>query len=835
MNKHKTYILVLAFVFIAAAGISLIAFFRDDLDFQAESSPTKIQVASRRKANLTAIEKANCLPTTAPLVINSIGLPDEAGPYDENNAPAPWIELYNKSDRPISLKGYRVQSGYPGKYRSIQKPAIYSDSDVTTYTEPHHCFLPPITIVAHSSLFLFADGKCWLPQELPLTLRENKDWQLGHDYQRTSTGFCLFTTNTGASITMSGTVLADGLYTLWLRGYAEEKSAHLSCQIDDNPPASFILKPQKGYDLIPLGKPIHLAVGEHTVRLVSQGGKTIFSGLFFNHSETPTTSFHLNFSLLPEGDTIAIYPPHGLPLDYVTYPAIRPGQTYLRRDGQFELTTNKPGNLPVTPQPEFSLESGFITTPTNILITCPTTASGTTISVTFDGTMPQETKNKLITTPPTCGWSPPPWQGGESKFYNQLTITNTCLISARAFAPGHWPSRTVTKVYWAEPPPQIPVLWVVVDPGDLYSSDRGILKNRQARGHFSDRPASAHLLFPDGRIKECPVELRLQGRISRATIPNFFNRSFRLICQPSATPNNFGTVFNEPGPTNLTKIIARANNVIYHPFGLEAIRRLGFIAPRYRHCLLQINNTPFGISFLLDDPTDPEYIQQTFGHTDNLDMLQRHSLGRAKFHGSWKEYRLFWEAIDLNILTNLTPAFVAQELDLDYFTRWVIALYYLGLNDNDQGWLVLDKSKSNPRWEFINWDFDDVLYAFRNDKPDELIDIAGCRGKVFYSLMKDKKYRQYFRKKLQEMLSHELPNKEMLSYLEKVRREVLSYAAWECAGIQNQNPQISYLQRLRPQDVEGEYAKQIATIERYLDAASNILWKTIGTAEETEH
>ncbi len=193
-----------------------------------------------------------------------------------------------------------------------------------------------------------------------------------------------------------------------------------------------------------------------------------------------------------------------------------------------------------TDAPGFSPPRGFYDT--NFTLTLASETVGATIYFTTNGTEPSATNGTAYTTP--------------------LSITNTMVIRAAAFAPGLLPSDSHTHTFLftrdiirqadAVPPPGWPANWgantvdygmdpnVVNDPrysdtiegdlramptlsvvmnlNDLFDPARGIYANPGSDGIDWERPTSLELIYPDGHNGfQSPAGIRIRGGFSRDT------------------------------------------------------------------------------------------------------------------------------------------------------------------------------------------------------------------------------------------------------------------------------------------------------------------------------
>ena len=763
-----------------------------------------IQKVKRKAFSLAAIQKGNLLPISAPIVINSIGLANTAGPYDEIGQPVPWVELYNQSSRPFPLSGYYL--GDPTK-------------------KSNNFALPDLVIPPKKSLLLLTDGQATIEPAEYLPVLHYSGWRGVKDWFGSAKAFSLHATNNPALnqkkvpyFVMPKEIAKEADYLLWLR-YKTDQQGHivLQCRVDDLPPQRITLKPRKEYTIASLpnthspSKSWHLAAGKHSFCIELISGDVDISDVALLATDTPLaeTYIHTDIKLSKKGGTIAVFTPKGMPLDYVHYPKLTEGQSYSRTPagkGSFTLTNAIPARLSsAPPQPLFT--SSFVSNP--LTIRPPSSAPGKTIHVSFDGTIPTKVSPKLRA---------------------EITITNNLVLRWRSLAITNAPpSKTGTSVFWFGERPKIPILWLVTDPANLFDQQAGILANVLHRGRNSERPCHATLLFPDGRIQESDLNIRIQGRALRT-----YNchRAFRFICHAYHDNATWpGQMFSTPGPSNLSTFIARPYTIFY-PFGIEITRAIGLISPRYEVCLLYMNNQPFGLYILMDDESDPEYLRQKFGHLD-FDVIKHKGVGDPVLMGKIHSHKDTWEKYAALPPEQITTNVVAGFIDLKELIHWTIAVQYLTLGDNDQGWLAFDKHQH--QWKFLVWDLDGATHFFNQGLTNNFIPVEGFRGYIHSALMRDQGYaRQYF-EEFQRLLDHELQPNIWQAFLAQHKNMVMPYLHYEATSFTNQGLQPDDMSQITVSNVLQKHLGYYAEVERYITVNHTNMYRLLEKEKDAVH
>ncbi len=752
--------------------------------FQWRAGRSPVRKVMRQRTSLSATFQANLLPAVAPVVINEIGLAHAQGPTDMSGNPADWVELYNNSDHPIRLKGCTLTDtpARPRKYR-----------------------LPDILLPARSPLLLWADGQNRLVSSMAFTLHKEGAWRQIKAQADNLSGTAWYSSNNPAraAAPLEGYLRiyqdpAD--FCLWLRARNPgRQAALLEYQVDRCPPAHLTLEHTPDYQTVKLENPDDpagnwpMAVAMHTITLAARQGELLLASVVATRSNAvfglKDPSLHTNFRLNNQGELVALYSPQGMALDYVNYPAMPRGQSYQRQpDGanQFVVAPPTPDGYAQVLPPRLSSGSAYLDGP--IALAAQAADPRDTIRYTLDSALPTEL-------------SP--------VFPASLVITQRCVVRARAFRPDALPSVPATRMFWMGPRPRMPALWLVVDERNLYSPQWGMMRNIYASGVMSERACHAALFYPDGQIQETPGGLRLQGRSSRARMPIRF---FRFTCRARyGRPHWPGAIFPGAGPSNEVSFAIRANTLFNHPLGLDMMEAAGLPGPRYRHCLLYMNQEPYGVYYLLENVEREEYLQYQYGHT-NLCMIKQRASSDPLIHGDMDEYNRTWGAWAMAANEQILAAEVAQAIDLEHFTRWIATAQYLDYGDNDQSYFVFDRTRPAPAWSYINWDLDGAFYYYWVGTTNPLTNargIFGVRRRVFRALLQDPGYRAFYIDLFQRLLNHPFRPAAWQAWIDAREAEFMPHVDFEYQGMLSQNRHASKsLKRLVMNIPDAQYVRR---------------------------
>jgi len=258
---------------------------------------------------------------------------------------------------------------------------------------------------------------------------------------------------------------------------------------------------------------------------------------------------------------------------------------------------------------------------------------------------------------------------------------------------------------------RIPILSVVVDDHDLYDPETGIFENNKKKGREWERPCfisyfeNGKLLFASG------AGIRVHGEKKE--------KGFRLYFRDIYGFDQFkpGILFDnksEPLKHIVVHDDTRGKFHFNNPLAYDVSEKIGCIVPHTKPVKVYLNGSVHGkISYSMTEHLSKEYLISHFGH-DNFVFVR--SKGRKRLPIEYKNMHEWAHDKD----TRMTMEEVKQHVNLDNLSRWHISQLFCSNTDAYQGLTLLDKSKSDSKWFWINWDMD---HSFRNKYETELKNI----------------------------------------------------------------------------------------------------------------
>jgi hypothetical protein len=333
---------------------------------------------------------------------------------------------------------------------------------------------------------------------------------------------------------------------------------------------------------------------------------------------------------------------------------------------------------------------------------------------------------------------------------------------------------------------KIPILSVVIDRHDLYDQFTGIFKNYFKKGRSWERPCyisyyqGGKLLFATG------AGVRVHGGKSRS----HKLKSIRLYFRDIYGSDQFkpGILFDR-GSEPLKHLVVRKTVEGYsfvNPLAFDISREIGSIAPQAKPVKLYLNGSLYGHgTFELIEHLSREYVMSHYGH-DNFIFYR--IKGRKNVPDEYRELMRWARRGNAKI----TMEEAQKRINIDNFSRWWISHLFCANSDPYQGVALLDKSKVDPRWFWINWDMD---HSFRNVYERDIQNLWEQK-KIIYELMfkkrkvtkrdpravifrrllnEDPEYRNYFQQLLTQVLNHRLNQNYLKSVVDFYEKTAISF------------------------------------------------------------
>ncbi|HOW70926.1 MAG TPA: lamin tail domain-containing protein [Phycisphaerae bacterium] len=451
---------------------------------------------------------------------------------------------------------------------------------------------------------------------------------------------------------------------------------------------------------------------------------------------------------------------------------------------------------------KFDINRGFYDTPVAVQITTET--PGATIRYTTDGSPVSETTGTVYAGP--------------------VAIGTTTTLRAAAFKADHLPTNTDTHTYlfpsaviqqpalpagfpdhWGNDPslpvagasdtwvpadyqmdPRVvtdsrysgelmaaltalPSMSLVMPTSDWFDPRVGIYSNKLDEGLAWERPVSAELIYPDGRVgfqADCGV--RIQGGTSTAnyspTLWKCMKQSMRLLFKDNYGPPKLRFPLYADSRVqefNTLVLDAHMNNSWVHSSDSSQRRRgdyardawmanmqtaMGTVGPHNIFVHLYINGLYWGVYELHEKPDEDFGADYFGGSPEDYDVLKHQYY--TIVNGDNTAYRAMMTLADSGLADSARYETLQQQyLDLDWFIDYMLLNFYAGNSDwAHQNWYVCRSRQPGGLFRYLSWDAehvieDSVSYVGKMDADD-----SGALGPthLHQRLMANAEYRLRF-------------------------------------------------------------------------------------------
>ncbi len=692
-----------------------------------------------------AYRNANAVSEGA-IRINEVMADARTGIYDEDRELSDWIELYNTTDRPISLEGFALsdKENDPLKWRFPKDAVIPSRGYYLVFCSGKNRLLAAekishtnFRISAERETIILSDSRGRLidrasidnlPMDASFGRDESGGWKVFYTatpgMPNNSAGAAQTDRNmraaneTGVYISEVMSSKAGGsdwveLYnsstqTVYLQGYGLSDS---------------LGRPRKWQ--FPAGAAIY--PGEYKV--ISLDG-----------TNSQTDGYHTNFKLTRTGGEVLCFSDsNGRVLDKMNLPMIPTDISYGRTSGlegffYYDAPTmggvNGTGFLGFTQTPAFSMAGGLYYDAISVSISVP---EGTTVHYTLDGSIPTQRH-------PVYDGSP-------------ITINRTTPVRARAFRQDLQPSEVMTQTYFVNAYHSLPIVSLVTDPDELWNETDGMLTiggplNKEKlpfkladTGKYPiyrtmgkvPRPGYVEYYTLDGtQVLSQGMEFGLQGQYSldmpqktfkvraKAAQGNPFFEASLFESRPFTEYKSF--VLRNSGNDN---VWTRVNDA-YQSMLIDKIDTT-VVHQAVNPVVVYLNGQYWG-HYNMRERVDRFFVAQHEGipmeQADKMDILES---GGTVTYGSNKEYKsLIEKAKTLSPGKNSEDLkYITDRIDVDNYFDYMALVWFFG--NSDAGNIRFYKIKGEGhKWRWIFYDSDYGMFNSAFDSPKSYMDPKGA-------------------------------------------------------------------------------------------------------------
>ena len=709
------------------------------------SPPMDRRAASRREDRDRGRDQARTLPhrTTpgsSPVILTEMSTVNDDVILDDDLTPSDWVELYNRSDRTVSLAGWRLMEG--GRPR-------------------RGWVFPEITLSPRTHLIVWASGKDRVSSAAGRRVNTRVMRQARVDLPVNDANPPVpphWPVVQARRVQVDIFVPEAGEYTLWMKARAEGLGGTMRVRIQGWAPTMVT---------VPGGRPHHLVVGSeggvrlpvagiYSVDVIAQSGAVDVAHLAFVRAGPVDDRYarhvHAGFRLGRGREGVLLVDAAGAVRDEVPPLAHSPTSTLQREPESlaWRVGPPTPAGRTFSPGPDLSRYPSLSPGPLRIEPDRPPGVDE--LRYTLDGAVPTAEAPRL--------------QG-------PLELTRPTALRLRGYSGGVPVTPIVTRQFWVGPSPSAPAVMLTLDPRLLSDPEVGILPNnpwrrqqmlpkepalgpfrrtrsriRASARRFWMKPAhllvldDAGVLF-DGRIRVRKFGVPGEGLHLRTRDPV---RPTRSLFGRDLTPSGRSLILDEDA----------LNMPAY-----EVVRAAGGEAPRIAWGFVAVNGASPSWRVLVE-PVDDDFLRARWGPT-RYDLLKGKPFGvkrgtaTAFYSLAHRLERSRWAASDLTSLVDL-PGLIGLHLATLYIMSG-------GPSDQWQYYLAFDHGNSPPRLRTIGWDQDRGLTNWKSDwlgRQRELLAAVGFQSHFLAVLVvsrlldTDPSFRDRYLREAARVLNHVL-------------------------------------------------------------------------------
>ena len=505
---------------------------------------------------------------------------------------------------------------------------------------------------------------------------------------------------------------------------------------------------------------------------------------------------HAPFRLPRRGGTVVLTGPGGVRLDLVEYPEQRLDVSYGRAEtqearwGYFVQPTpraaNRGASLAELPEVGLRFEPppGRYARPQRVRASGP--APQLVFRYTRDGSVPDAS---------SLAW-------GE-----EVSVSKSLVLRVAGFIVGEEGGEEratpiFTASYLIGPASPLPTLSVALDPKEFLSVHLGDHRH----GRSSERAAHLEVIEPSGRtVASTGFGLRLHGGYGRQgglgtkkSYRAYFRKSygsgpFRYPFLPGSKQKRLDRLvlrggFNDrfrPGRDGYNRAAAYLRDEV-----IRSIHRdMGAVASRGAWYLLYINGESKGL-YNAVERLDEDFLRASKGE-DAWDIIKT---GGDVVSGSAQTWHVLCDYANRYHLSDARHyAVVKEKLDLESFTAYVILNLWAQNEDwPHNNWYAARPQRPDGKWLFLSWDAEFGLglrpHGYQTDSIAYLMARNGSRRgpggpyirQLFHALLKSPEYRKYFVSEAERHLAGALEPSRVLDHIQLQVNRIDAVMATEC-------------------------------------------------------
>ena len=488
---------------------------------------------------------------------------------------------------------------------------------------------------------------------------------------------------------------------------------------------------------------------------------------------------HTSFKLNAEGEVLTLYDSGGNLLDKFIIGSLPRGISIGRASANlaisyFEQPTPAAANATpsagVVATPVADIAPGSYDDAQQVTLACDTEGAG--IYYTLDGTEP--TRNS-------------------KQYTGAITMSDTGMVRARAFADGYIDSTVSTSTYFIGETHDLPLISLVTDPDNLWNNETGIYvlgpdpeliegstthyqkANYLWGGKESERPASFEVFDESGtQVFTQDIAIRIQGGFSRDNQ----QKSFSIIARTKYGASTMKYAFFDELPfTEYSALVLKNGGQdqwyakIKGPV-IQSLTRgnINCLVQTYKPYVVYLNGEYWGVYFLQEKRNEDFVAQhENVDDANDINVLAGSGMSSGSnfvmsgTNEGYKDLMTYAKSHDMSQQENFD--YVAERLDTDSFMDLMINQIYIANSDyyNLQFYQV-----PGGKWKQIFYDF---CWAFREPEHPTLVarmDPQHGGSDMFNALLAYKPWKKAFVQRFAETMENIYTVDNFISVIDEV-------------------------------------------------------------------
>jgi hypothetical protein len=632
-------------------------------------------------------------PGSSPVLITEVSATNRDVILDDDLAPSDWIELYNQTDRPAPLAGWRlVESGRPRR----------------------GWVFPGITLAPKAYVIVWASGKDHVSGAASRRVntrltRQARRYHLVDDFHTPLPGG-FWEMREARRVYVDISVPGPGRYTLWMKAGADGLSGTVRVRVQGlrstrvavpgGRPHSLMVGAEGGVTIDESGTRTVVVVAETgTVDVIHLALVRAAAAEGMPDDDRYARHVHASFRLGHGREGVMLVDPTGVVRDEAPALDHPPTLTVQREPGApgWRVAQATPAGRAFHAAPDLSTYPSLSPSPFQIALAPPPGVEE--LRYTLDGSVPTDTAPRLE---------------------GPLRVTRPTAFRLRGYSGGAPATPVVTRQFWVGPPPPAPTVMLALDPQLLSDPEIGIepndrwrrqqelpddsalgpLRLTRRRDWARERrqwikPADLLALDGEGLLFDGRARVR---RFTMAVGPGF---GLHIRTHDPFRPSRdvFGRRLLEPGRT----IVIDEDDLNVPAY--DAVRAAGGVSPLTEWGLLAVNGRAPGWRVLLE-PIDDDFLKSRWGHA-RFDVLKGKTF--AVKRGDLAAYDALVHRVEEGVRT---AADVERLIDLPHLTALHFTALFLATGHNHELWqtyFVVDHDQVPPLIHAVGWDLDNTI------------------------------------------------------------------------------------------------------------------------------